>query len=333
MEDPIGTPSANQFFAKYRWAIDIVRDEFKAGLGSICEEGFIKQRYEEFKRKDDPVYVKLLEGMNDEALSKALVSFWTIAQTLATLSYGFFEKNVSIQEMGEQQVENLNGKRPWRVKVNSLSLQAIDLLVGQQERERVERLGGRRIRAWEIPYGDVIERDRGHLTEIASAVRGSSLSEVTLQCNLLVIEPYHQDQKQHAWAIRFVNPKTISSHAVRKQERVNVLRLYAFLKKEKILRDADSLSVRVAEYVPRKTQFDYYDRYPDYFSAETYWSSEKLWKFIGVPFSVVTVALTEAANQFRNELTNGLRDLLPSGVQQSLLTSPDLGKKNGRNAS
>jgi hypothetical protein len=69
---------------EYRWAIDIIRDEFEIGLGQICDERFLNERYKEFQRKDDPVYVKLLEGMNDQALSKTLVSYWTIAQTLAT---------------------------------------------------------------------------------------------------------------------------------------------------------------------------------------------------------------------------------------------------------
>jgi hypothetical protein len=96
---------------------------------------------------------------------------------------------------------------------------------------------------------------------------------------------------------------------------VNLLRLYAFLLREKALRDAQAIKVCVAEYVPRKTQYDCYDRYPDYFSNETYWSSERLWQFIGVPFPVVTLALQEAASGFRKELVSGLRDLLPPGVQ------------------
>ena len=335
----------------FRWAIDIVRDEFQAGLESICDEKFLKERYKEFTRKDDPVYVKLLEGMKDESLSKTLVSYWTIAQTLATqsrfwlenaifkiimhqmknfgrnveliytqmmLSHGFFENRVSVCQMGEEEIENIKGRRPWRVKVHSLALQAIDLLVGQQERERVNLIEGQRARSWKTPYGDVMARDRDHLAEVASAAHGSSLSDVTLQCNMLVIEPDVQDGKPHTWAIRFINPKAISSHAIRKQERINLLRLYAFLVKEKLNRDPEGIEVCVGEYVPRKTEYDSWDRYPDYFSSRTYWSSETLWGFIGVPFAVVTLALQEAAGHFRERLTNGLRGLLPSDTNRTL---------------
>lgn len=340
--------SLNINMTGYRWAVDIVREEFKTGLKQICAERFLNERYDDFKRKDDPVYVTLLNGMNDEGLSRALVSYWTIAQTIAIqsrfwlenaifkiithqvkyfglnvefvytqsmLSRGFLEKRVSVREMGEQQIENLNSGKPWRVEEHALALQAIDLLVGQQERERVERLGGKRIRAWEKLFGDVATRDRHHLQEIASATTGTSLSEVTLQCNLLVIEPDKGNKKQHVWAIRFVNPKTISTHAIRKQERINLLRLYAFLVKEKTLRNPESIEVCVAEYVPRKDEYVDWDRYPDYFSRKTYWPSDRLWKFIGVPFKAVTVGLQEAASHFREELTKGLRNLLPNEAE------------------
>jgi len=70
--------------------------------------------------------------------------------------------------------------------------------------------------------------------------------------------------------------------------------------------------VAVAELLSRDTGgFDEYDYYPDYFSSETYWSSDQLWKFIGVPFDVVTEAIQNVAKEFRARLIGGLRDLLP----------------------
>jgi hypothetical protein len=140
---------------------------------------------------------------------------------------------------------------------------------------------------------------------------------VTLQCNLGGIEPDKKDGEPHAWAIRLVNPKAISSHSIRKQERVNLLRLYGFLVQEKILRSPEHIKVCVAEYVPRRNEYTYYDRYPDYFSAETYFPSDRLWKFIGVPFQAVSLALQEAAGHFHEQLTKGLRKLLPINVALS----------------
>jgi hypothetical protein len=98
---------------------------------------------------------------------------------------------------------------------------------------------------------------------------------------------------------------------VRKQERVNLLRLYALLVQEKVMRAPQALSVCVAELVPRKTQRDTQDHYPDYFSSLTHWSNKRLWEFIGVPFEAVQIAIREVATQFREQLNYGLRRLLP----------------------
>ena len=123
------------------------------------------------------------------------------------------------------------------------------------------------------------------------------------------------DAQPHAWAVRFINPKTISSHAARKQERVNLLRLYAFLVQEKILRDPKQIEVCVAELLPRYSGFEDRDRYPDYFSSETYWTTCRFWDFVGVPFEVVTCAIQDVAKEFRDRLRSGLRGLLPREQQ------------------
>ena len=69
------------------------------------------------------------------------------------------------------------------------------------------------------------------------------------------------------------------------------------------------------ELLPRLgSDFDQYDYYPDYFSPHTYWNSEQLWKFIGVPFDVVSEAIRNVAQDFREQLKDGLRFLLPGST-------------------
>jgi len=80
----------------------------------------------------------------------------------------------------------------------------------------------------------------------------------------------------------------------------------------------------VAEPVPRSTSFDDLDRYPDYFSAETFWRSKELWNFLGIPFHVVTTALRDVAKEFRKELTEGLRGLLP-GMRDEVMRGKAIG--------
>jgi len=336
---------------QYPREIEIFRAHFSRGLTELCDPRFLQRRYDEFKLKHDPIYPELLKAMDDEALAKTFISYWTIAHTLATrsrfwiedaiadyliqwaqhegrnttriysqamLGHGWMDRGLTVADFGEDYREHLSERRAWRVRVQRSSLRAIDLLVGEQERERVreasqsvqQSLWPRRAwDRWQDP--ELVKKDEGHLVRIANSLKGPPESEVTLQCNLVVIEPNRLDGRPHAWAIRFVNPKTMGSHPVRKQERVNLLRLYAWLMQEKVLRDPDQIEVCVAELLPRYSDFDELDRYPDYFSSLTYWSSDYLWKSLGIPFEVVTLALRDVAGQFREELIRGLRDLLP----------------------
>jgi hypothetical protein len=78
------------------------------------------------------------------------------------------------------------------------------------------------------------------------------------------------------------------------------------------MREPSAINVCVAELVPRLTSFDGQDRYPDYFSVETFWSSEELWKYIEVPFEAVRIAIREAGAELRERLAPGLRGLLPN---------------------
>lgn len=332
------------------WAVEIIRRHFADGLERICDPAFLAERYREFQRRQDPVYTGLVSGMKDEPLARTFVSYWTIAHTMATqsrfwlehavteilvqqvrekqrdlwgvysqamLSSGMLSRRVSVADLGEDFLEQMPPTKAWRVPIQQSALREIDVLVGEQERERrQEKRKPFTPRDWDDEKNEhAMDRDREHLKKVAAGLKGPPAQDATLQCNLLVVEPDRLDRRPHAWAFRFVNPKTIASHATRKQERVNMLRLYAYLVQEKILRDPSSLRVGVAALVPRKVDSAHQDHYPDYFSTETYWSTERLWHFIGVPFQAVTSAIDEVAGEFRDRLKEGLRGLLPGAHQ------------------
>jgi hypothetical protein len=335
--------------AKRALAIKIVQKHFSEGLAELCDPHFLAQRYKEFLYRDDPIYVELLRGMKDEALAKTFVSYWTIAQTLATksrfwmedavaeiitsqvkrfgrnathvysqrmLADGYWDRNVAVADLGEDYMEHLTDRRPWRPPMKENALREVDVLVGEQERDRVNKEQRKKQfqrRAWdEARDGKATAKDLEHLQRIAKAVGGRAISDVSIQCNLLVIEPDQKDGKPHVFAFRFINPKTVASHAQRKQERVNLLRLYAYLVQEKLLRQPATIHIRVAELLRRLgSSFEQYDYYPDYFSPHTYWSSDQLWQFMGVPFDVVSAAIKNVAESFRKQLHDGLDFLLP----------------------
>lgn len=334
---------------KFAWAIGIVRKHFVNGLNRISEEKFLRRRYEEFRRNDDPVYADLLAGMNDDRLSKTFVSYWILGQTMATqsrfwlenavaeliihqaqklgrevsnvytqnmLADGWLSLKVEVAKIGEDQIEHLTDRRPWRAMVQRSALEGIDVAVGQRERERVAKRELYRSRDWQRANEPELKaRDRADLARVVDSLKGPPAEETTLQCNLLVIGPNRKGGDPTVRAIRFVNPKTMSSHAYRKQERVNLMRVYALLVQEKILREPSAIQVCVAELVPRVTSFDEQDRYPDYFSVETFWSSEELWKYIDVPFEAVRIAIREAGAELRERLAPGLRGLLPDAPE------------------
>jgi hypothetical protein len=333
-------------------AVAIVQRYFTDGLAALCDPRFLAERYDEFVYHHDPIYATLLDGMADEALAKTFVSYWTIAQTLATqsrfwledavaeivasqvpagrrhashvysqgmLGEGYWDRNVGVADLGKKYPEHVTGRRPWRPPMKEKALKTVDLLVGRQERERAggeRRWEGLPGRLWKAAQdGEAAAKDRAQLRRIAKAVGGREVSDVAVQCNLLVIELDQKDGKPHVHAVRFINPKTFSSHAQRKQERVNLLRLYAYIVQEKLYPDPAKIHVCVAELLPRaEGAFARYDYYADYFSPHTYWTADQLWRFIGVPFDVVTQAITNVAQEFRERLRSGLKFLLPGAL-------------------
>lgn len=158
-----------EFMREHGWAVEIVRNRFSNGLAEICDERFLNDRYKQFQVKDDPIYAELLRGMKDEALSKTFVSYWTIAHTLATqsrfwledavadiilhqvrerkrealqvysakmLGAGYFASRKPVADLGERELEHSSARTPWRVPMNVAVLTKVDVLVGEQERER-----------------------------------------------------------------------------------------------------------------------------------------------------------------------------------------------------
>ena len=77
---------------------------------------------------------------------------------------------------------------------------------------------------------------------------------------------------------------------------MNLLRLYAYICQEKPFREPHSVKAHVTELLLRDTgDYDGSDHYPDYFSSETYLSSEEFWRLLGVPFSAIKGAITAVA--------------------------------------
>jgi hypothetical protein len=232
------------------------------------------------------------------------------------LGAGFFREDArkTVAELGEHELEHLTARSPWRVWMKTSVLTKIDTDVGEQERQRPPERKPFQVRQWTGQQNEAAKLlDQELLANILKAMDGKSTSEVTLQCNLLVVDPEKLRDKVSVTAVRFINPKTISNHAARKQERVNLLRLYGYLVQEKLFNKPSTIRVCVAELLPRYGEFDMSDRYPDYFSTDTYWNCDRLWKFIGVPYEVVPAAIRLVSKEFSKRLIDGLCRLLPGG--------------------
>jgi hypothetical protein len=328
------------------WAIGIVYRHFRDGLLRLTTSHEMDRPFRKFLGPADPIYGSILNGMQDKRLASTLVSYWKIAHTMATqsrfwledaiaeiverdprwdrgrrtvynrrmLGAGLFDTGRTLFDLGEEERETvLSNRLPWRVPVQRAAIEAIDRIVGDQE--LAERPGPREGWDWE---GAVLQ-DREQLRHVAKSLIGPPPTHVRLSCNLLVVEPDRLDNRDHVWAFRFVNPTTFSSHAVRKQERVNLLRLFAYLAQEKPLRDPEQLHVSVAEVVPRAKQ----PVGTGYFSSLTYWNAERFWKHLGVPFEAIQVGIAAAGTILGEQLREGLQGLLPREAENRESPAPD----------
>lgn len=260
----------------------------------------------------------------EDAVTRILIEgSWRTGQAKRiVLTQWFLETNGlaagrALSDLGERFPEWLDRRARWEAPLSRSILEVIDLAVGREERERAERWGSGK-RAWQerTPWGGLSEagaercrRERETLAIIANTPPHGPEENVLLRCNLLVIEPQEEDNAPHAWAFRFVNPKVLSSHAKRKDERANLLRVYAVLRAAKWQRPPASLRLLLAELVPREAGWAESDPHPDYFTPETYLPAEEFWKFLGVPFAVVPQGIARASSTLREHLVRGLTSI------------------------
>lgn len=328
-------------YEQYDWAAEIVRRRFTKELVKYCDESFVSQRYKNFRADHDPILYPLVEGMGDPRLQRAYVSFYAIYQTLATQSRFWLEAAISeillhqhrkfgravthlfnqnmlsdwginlgvtVDSLGEEQLEHVAGKKEWKVGINSqASDTAKDLVNAYDEKYDqgavkldLDQLG--RLEA------ELTRLDLDEVRRMRRSVQGSAAKSFRLYCDLLVVGPDRHTGDVGVRAFRFVNPKTFGKRAERKETRLNLLRLMAYLVQEKIFRDPETIEVQVAEIVPRPRSSKGLYGFP-YFSTHSYWSADRFWNdYIGVPFSVVEWTIRDIGQRV---LADRLQGILP----------------------
>lgn len=343
-------PSDEQKLACWRnefeWAIQIIERRFREGIDSQFSEKRLQRTWRQFDRTKDPIYHELLEGMGDKALAATFVSYWKSGQALATrsrfwlehalveilvyqalhhhdcnvqvytnamLRSGMLLENKPVHELGIQGVfEHQAPQGVWEVQIKTALLDKIDQLVAQQE--RVPLLPNdptKRLKAVDEATRRLLEADREAIRELRETPADDRLGTVPLRCNLIIVDPNKVQGVEMINALRIINPRTLDNPAQRKQERINILRLYAYLIQEKADFPSNAIRVRVAELLPRYSHFDQLDHYPQYFSDLTYWTAIETWGFIGVPISAIRDAIRSAASSLRGSLIKQLRAVLP----------------------
>jgi len=330
---------------EYGWAIDIVRRLFERGISDLFQPRFSQERYASFLEEQDPITFPFVKGLGDEPLARAFVSYAKLFQTLTTqsrfwldgavaemileqkyrhgrpvshlytqamLADGWLKMGKTVADVGEKEREHLADNRPWNAPIQRSALNAVNHCVDRYEESFVLSRKSARVREWSQEIASTFDLlDREELEVVAAAIKGPPWKNLRLHCNLLVVEPDKRDNTIHAYAVRFINPKTFTGAERRKGVRADLLRLFAFLVQEKPFRDPITIRPCVAELFPRASDAKETGGYPDYFSPLTYWTSERLWDFIGVPFEMVSLGIELVARELRPQLEQGLRDLLP----------------------
>jgi hypothetical protein len=325
---PIQAEDSSFDVKKYGWAVDIIVHHFCDGLVRVFDSKKIKKSLARDARQSDPIYSKLLESSGQDVY-ETFMAFWRLAQTFSTQSRFWLEEAIceivrtqrkkfgvqvySLRDltrdgwhsesdlafMGERSREWDSRRGAFRVRLARELLDYVELEVSQREREeRLQKLGEEIARAEEF--------DHRVLEGIFARVPKGPWQAVPLQCNLLVVEP----GEGHVWAFRYVNDKALSPSQMRR-EKVNVLRVHGWLCQEKVLRRPDKMTAVIAELLPRwnlvRPEND-----PEMFSPMTWWSHSRLWKFIGVPFEALEVAVARVGRDMRKLIVDCLSTLLPS---------------------
>lgn len=335
------------WYRDYEWATETIERQFSGGIEALFSQKRLSKAYKQFQRHRDPIYHAMLQGMNDEPLAQTFVSYWKLGQSLATrsrfwleraleevliqqalrrdacdieiynkamLRNGLLSEHKPIAEMGHQgYLEYQAPQGIWEVQIKTSVLNKVDELVAEQERvAQLPKQPHHRIRAQSEAAAMTSNLDRDAIYALRKVKTDKAVSSIPIRCNLIIYDPNKVGGTPMVNAIRFINPRVLDKHTERKEERINLLRLYAYLIQEFNDIDPRAIRVRVAELLPRYSHFDNLDHYPQYFSDRTYWTAIETWGFIGVPLPVIKHAIKTAATQLRTHLTQQLRAVLPS---------------------
>jgi len=326
---------------EYLWAVDIVQRRFTKELERYCSDEFVHERYSKFIRERDPILHPLITGMEDDSLQEVYVSFYSIYQTLATQTRFWLEASIAeilvhqvrefgrsvshlftqnmlaeaggyrdaktVADIGEYELEHVVGKKEWLVDIKDEALETAKDLVGKYDRKydrgAVKPTEDKRARL----ERELIDVDKEEKQTVIRSVRGQETASHKLYCDLLVVEPDQLDGQSRVCAFRFVNPKTFEKRAERKEERLNLLRLMAYLVQEKILRTPESIEVQIAEIVPRPSPSSKGILGFPYFTSSSYWTADRFWaQYIDVPFEVIEWAIRDIGQRVLADRLRGL---------------------------
>jgi hypothetical protein len=326
---------------RYDWAVKIVQRRFTDDLLRFSSDEFVQERYSKFLHQHDPILYPLVMGMNDPPLQEAYVSFYSIFQTVATqtrfwleaaisdilihqvrtfgrsvtqvftqnmLAEGKFDQRVTVADIGKAQLEHVSGKKQWLVNSKGASFDTAAELASDYDK-KYDR-GAVNLRKAELYQlePELIELDHEQMRRMRHSVRGTRIVPHKLDCDLLVVGHDDRQNDISVRAFRFVNHKTFTKREKRKEERINQLRLMAYLVQEMVGTSPDAIEVQIAEIVPRQPRLNGPLGFP-YFTKCSYWLGKRFWtEYIQVPFDVVEWAIQDVGQRI---LADRLRYLLP----------------------